>query len=503
MEANSARQIKWGAVISYVSIALNLLAGLLYTPWMIDKIGKADYGLYTLGTSVISIFLVDFGLSAAVNRYVARYRAEGRQQDIDNFLGLIYKLYIVIDVFILFIFAVLYFYLGDIYVKLTVEELGKTKSIFIIIALFSLINFPFVTLNGILNSYEKFIALKMADIIYRLLLVGGTVLFLSLGYGLFALVNVHVGVGMIVLLYKLIVIKKTIPVRINWRYREKGLFVELFRFSVWTTVGLLAQRLIFNITPSILGMVASSAAIAVFGIIGLIEGYMYVISNALGSMFMPRVSQICTGMMKDAQLNSLMVKVGKFQHSLNGVMVAVFLAVGHDFILLWVGEEYSAAYLGAALIVTPALFSSSMQIAHTAAIVENKVKLLAKVYVSIGVLNVILSFILSSFMGVTGAALAIAIVYLLRVVMLMGVYRRVLSIDVAGFCKSCYIRMSIPIVVSVLAGVLLNHLLADVSWMYFLVKCALITLVYGLALLYLSCTRDERKVLLGYMRLKA
>ena len=65
------KQIKTGAVISYLSIAINILAGFIYTPWMIEKIGKGDYGLYTLANSLITLFLVDFGLGSAISRYIA------------------------------------------------------------------------------------------------------------------------------------------------------------------------------------------------------------------------------------------------------------------------------------------------------------------------------------------------------------------------------------------------------------------------------------------------
>ena len=46
-------QIRTGAIISYVALFLNIVIGLLYIPWMINTIGKADYGLYTLAMSVI------------------------------------------------------------------------------------------------------------------------------------------------------------------------------------------------------------------------------------------------------------------------------------------------------------------------------------------------------------------------------------------------------------------------------------------------------------------
>ena len=40
---------------------------------------------------------MDFGMSAAVSRFVSKYRAEGNQEAVNNFLGVIYKLYIALD----------------------------------------------------------------------------------------------------------------------------------------------------------------------------------------------------------------------------------------------------------------------------------------------------------------------------------------------------------------------------------------------------------------------
>lgn len=107
---NSSKQIKLGAVLSYLGIIANILVGLLYTPWMIHKIGKADYGLYTLTLSIISFFVCDFGLSAAVARFVAKYLAENNKQKVQNFLGIVTKLYVYIDVIIFLILASVYFF---------------------------------------------------------------------------------------------------------------------------------------------------------------------------------------------------------------------------------------------------------------------------------------------------------------------------------------------------------------------------------------------------------
>lgn len=57
------------------------------------------------------------------------------------------------------------------YQGLTSSELESFKIVYLIAALFSVISFPFIPLNGIIVSYEKFIQLKSCDLIHRLIVV--------------------------------------------------------------------------------------------------------------------------------------------------------------------------------------------------------------------------------------------------------------------------------------------------------------------------------------------
>ena len=108
-------QLKAGAILSYIGLAINIIAGLLFTPWMINTIGKADYGLYTLALSVISLFVFDFGIGQAVTRFIAKHLAEGNQDKANNCLSLVYKLYFFIDIFIFAILICLYLFIPQKY----------------------------------------------------------------------------------------------------------------------------------------------------------------------------------------------------------------------------------------------------------------------------------------------------------------------------------------------------------------------------------------------------
>lgn len=498
--SDSNKQIKIGAILSYFSIAVNILAGFFYTPWMIEKIGQGNYGLYTLANSLITLFLVDFGLSSAVSRYVAKYRAEGRRDKVENFLGVVYKLYLVIDAVILAALVVVFFFIDSIYVKLSPEELEKFKVVYIISASFAVVNFPFVTLNGILNSYEKFVHLKLSDVFYRILLIGFTVVALLMGYGLYALVTVHAIIGLVIIIYKLIVLKKCVNIKINWKYSDRALYKDIFSFSIWVTVSTLAQRLIFNITPSILGAVSGSAAIAVFGIITTIEGYVYTITTAINGMFMPKISRIYEKGGDTKALMPLLLGVGKFQYALNGLIVAGFAVIGQSFINLWAGPSYHEAYYGILLVIIPGLFFNSMQIANTAMIVRKKVNLQAFVNLGAGIVNVILSVILSSLIGVVGSCISIFVAYMLRAIALLIIYKKVLKLDMRTFIKQCYIRMGIPIIMTVALGFLISMFISDGGWFTLIVKGTIIVAIYAVFIFTFGLNRSEKEKILKKLK---
>lgn len=492
---DSSKQIRIGALVSYISIFFNMVSGLLYTPWMINQIGQSQYALFTLANSLITLFMVDFGLSAAATRFVSKYRAEGNHDMVNNFLGAIYKLYLVIDAVIFIALFIVYFFIDVIYVKLTPAELSQFKVVYVIAASYSIFHFPFVTFNGILNAYEQFVPLKLADLCHRILQITFTVVALLSGMGLYALVTVQALVGVITIVIKFFIIKKKTPVKVNFKYKDPTLYKSIFGFSIWVTVSSLAQRLIFNITPSVLGMVYNSAAIAVFGIVTTVEGYTYTFANAINGMFMPRISKIYTQDDAQEKLNNLALKVGRFQFVVNGLIVAGFVAVGQTFIHLWVGEKYADAYWGILLVIIPGLFYTSLQVGNTALSVTNRVKYSAAIATISGLVNVCLSFMLSRIWGAIGACLSIGIAYIVRDILLHILCKRTLELDVLRMVKECYLPMSIPLVVSIVGSVILKRLvpfLAILSWVSFLCAATITAVIYLVLAYCFGLTAAER-----------
>lgn len=79
---------------------------------MISKIGKADYGLYMLVTSFLTYFIVDFGLWQAISAVYTKYRAEGKENEVQNIIGLSAKIYLDFGYYCLHYFIYSLFFSG-------------------------------------------------------------------------------------------------------------------------------------------------------------------------------------------------------------------------------------------------------------------------------------------------------------------------------------------------------------------------------------------------------
>ena len=488
---SSSQQIKYGAVLSYLGIVVYILVGLLYTPWMIRCIGKDDYGLYTLAYSIVALFVFDFGISAAIQRFVAKYLAEGNKEKVNHCVSLVYKLYLYIDAAILLILAVVYFLIPYIYRELTAIQISRLEVVFVMAGLFSVISFPFIPLNGILSAHEKFVQLKTCDLLSKVLTVCINVVCLLCGGGLYDLVLTNVLVGLFVIALKYIIVRSQTDVKVEIEYHDKAEMRSLLSFSGWTTVVALCQRCIFNISPSILGMFAGAAVIAVLGISISLEAYTYTFACALNGLFLPKISRILNN---NGDVLPLMVRVGRIQILTLGLILIGFFIVGQDFITAWLGSGYEEAFVCTLLFIMPAFMLLPADIADQTLIASGNVKYRAFVYIIMMVVNIPLSVVMTKYWGLNGLAISIFIAYMVRNVAMYYVYYSKLHINVWQFIRASYIRMLPGLLVSCASAYVLASFLDIGSWYSVACKSAIVVICYVIAMWILAMNEGEKEL---------
>lgn len=488
-----------GALLSYFAMAVSIVTGLVYTPWMVRVIGQSNYGLYTLSNSLIAIFMLDFGLGSAVSRFVSKYRAEGDQEAVNRIISIIFKLYFAIDALIICVLTGIFFFLDKIYVKLTPAELDTFRILYLMVACSNIISFPLSPLNGILNAYEKFIQLKVCDVFHKLFTVVLVVIALCFSTHVTTVVAANVISAISTLAIKLIIVKTKIPLRLNFKLGDKDTYKTLFNFTVWTTIISIMQRFTHSFAPSVLGITCSSTEIALYSPAVALEGYFYTLATAVNGLFLPRISRYIADKKEDKILD-LMTKLGRYQITVLGLVFVGFICVGQDFMTLWMGPEYAKSYYCTLIILFPTLISCSQQIAHTTVIAKNLIRYQAVFMIISGVLGLAVSFVLSLYIGCIGVCIGTAVTALSNIIYMSGIYKRKADINMPVFYKNCWLKAVPCYLVVIVVGLPVTSLIFVSGWLGLLIKIAFVSVLYLAVMFFLYLSGNDRKAFLKRIR---
>ncbi len=495
-------QIAKGAVISYVSIILNIVISLVYTPWMIRQIGVADYGLYSLVGTFLSYFLLDFGLAGTITRFVAKYRAEGDEQKVANMLGLTAKVYLVLDSIIFAVVVSLYFFLTDIFGGgLTPEELEKLKVLYCIAGTFSVLSFLFKPLSGAMMAYEYFVENKTLDLLVRVGTVVFIVILLLLGGNVYHLVFITGFIGFGAALLRYIIFFKKSKLKVNWRYFEKTELIGLFSFSVWVLIVQLSQMFSLGLIPTILGIFNNTTEISIFSVGRNLEGMVYTFSAALNGLFLPMVSRMVQSSDRKGIMD-LMIRVGRIQLFVIFLIFSGFFVVGKSFVSLWVGDTFNPSYYVFLFLVFVNVISLTLAIAMDVVLAENRIKHTATRVMISSAIGLALSVILAPQYGAIGCAAATGFALVLTQILYIDFYKNNLGLDMGCFFKNCHLKIMPLIMVYAVFAYLVCRNLAIKSWLMLVVVIGIYTLGY-LAISWFFLTNDyEKSLILGIIKKK-
>lgn len=497
---NSSSKIKRGVILSYVKSILNILIGLLFTPWLIRSLGSSDYGLYALATSFVSYFLVDFGLGNSVAKYLASYRATHKEQDIKDFLGVVYKAYIIICFVLFIVFTIVYLNVDSIFKGLTVEEAERFKYIFIVVALYNTLSFPFNAFNGVLTAYEEFGPLRMSEIIQKASMVILMTVALLMGYGVFALVVVQVISGTLSIVYKYYYVKRC-HAKVNWLFYSGEKVKEILSFSLWVCLLGICLQLIYGFQTTILGIVSDTKNISVYNISHTIYGFIYIFASGLNGLFLPRLSYIENEENSIEITNNLMTKVGRVQLLLLGLLISGFFVYGKEFLILWVGEEYVDAYFAGLLLIVPTLFVLTEEIPATLLYVKGNIKVRALMYVCATLICSILAYFLSPKYGAIGASMAVCVgVLAFDLIGMNIVYKNRMNLDVIGFFKNCHLKFLLPLCFCVCFGYILKYVFPVASWIYMGWETVIFGCCYITVMWFLFMNNYEKSLIINIFK---
>ena len=488
--------IKAGAVISYVSVFLSIAITFFYTPWMIRQIGVSDYGLYSLVITFIAYFVMDFGMSGTVTRFIAKYRAEGKEQKVGDLIGLIFKVYLAIDFVIFLVLLILGCFLAGIFQGLTPEEIEKLRVLYVIAAVFSVLTFVFKPLHGVMMAYEYFVETKLIDMAQKVGTVLLIVIALLIGMGVYALVLINGAVALFTSLLLYVVFRRKSKLNVNFGYFDKPEMKALLGFSVWVFLITMAQRFRLTFMPSLLGMLADSTQISIFSLGMSIEGMVWVLSSALNGLFLPKVSRLSH--QGDAKaITELMIRVGRIQLYIISLIFFGFVILGQDFLHLWVGDKFHNTYFVVLLLIGTNLVSLTQHVASDLVYAENKVRYTATLTFVASGLALLGSILLAPILGAVGCALSFFVAMSVNIIQLNMFYKNKLHVEVGRFFRKCHFQlMPAMCLVSALFYSLKRFIQTD-SWLMIIGFGLFFTLVVITIDFFFLFNKEEKSMVLS------
>ena len=504
---NVANQRKIGALLSYLQTALSVIIGLSYTPVMIRILGQSEYGLYSTVSSTISLLsIVNLGFNNSYIRYYAKYKQEGKEEEIYKLNGLFVIIFSVISLIALLAGLFLTFNLKLVFDKgLTDSEYALARILMAILTVNLALSFPMSIFSNIISANERFILLKSLGILKTVVGPLVTLPLLLIGYRSVAMVTVSLSVSVFTDVLYFIVVKCKLKQKFIFHSFEKGLFSKLFTYTGFIAINMVVEHVNWNVDKFLLGRFCGTTEVAIYNVGYLLFQYYMVFSLSIAGVFTPKIHAIVNQTADDLvlqkqRLTDLFVRVGRIQFMVLSLVATGVVFFGQGFIYFWVGTGYEKSYYVALLLMIPATIdliqNCAMEIQR--ALDRHRFKSYASLVMA-GV-NLILSIFLCQRFGSIGAVIGTSVSFLMVNGIVMNIYyHKRCNIDVGVFWKQIA-RMTLGLLIPVAVGTLIFVFAPLYNVGYWILFVAVYCIVYMLSVWCLSLNQGEKELVLTPIR---
>jgi len=480
----SSKNIKLGTIITYITQFLGIGISFVYVPIMLRILGQAEYGLYALVQSIISYLqMSEMGIGTTATRYNSKYIAEGDKEGQKTINGMFLKMYFGIAGVCVIIAAILFCFLDVIYADYSKQSIQLIKTLFVIAVLNLVITFVFQIFNAIIIAYEHYIFLKIITLIQTILGPISMLIVLCLGYRSIGMLCVTTVISLLFGLTQMFFCLKKFKIKFAFKGHNRDLFKKIFSFTIFVFINSLANQMMINSDKVIISIVMTEYEVAVYAIVMQFHTYSYNFANVLSGFYLPRFTKMLAkrGEITD-ELFSALIKTGRIQVFVAGLMLGGFLTIGRPFIIRWVGTEYVEAYWLTIIILLTEVFGAAQSMFNALMQAMNLHKARAVISLLISVVKIFLTVIMTLQFGLLGCASAFFIGWWIRQIVFNVYYKRTVGIDIKAFwveMAKIFLPLTFTIVILSIGMWVVQILIPAQNYMLILFYVCLYLLLYG------------------------
>lgn len=441
-------QLKAGAILSYVSIGLNNIVGLLYTPFMLRMLGQNEYGLYSLVASVVSYLTVlDLGFANAIVRYTAKFRAEGKIREQYELFGMFLILYTGIGIVAFLLGLGIYFNVDRLFdTTMTVADLGKIRVMMLLMCFNLAFTFPMSIWGAIITAYEDFVFQKLVNIARIVLNPLVMVALLLLGYKAIAMVVVITLFNVLTLCINAWYCFHKIRIKVCFGRFRWGFLREISVYSLWIFLDAIVSRFYSSVGQIVLGIYRGASAVAIYALAIQLKSLFTSFSTALNSVLLPKMTALASKEGSEKEISDLFIRISRLQYFVMSFILVGFIIFGKEFIILWGGEEYVQTYYVSLIILIPFSIDLISNVGITVLQAKNKLRYRSIPMIVGSMIGFILAFPFTDRFGIYGCAWAISIsIFLSNALASNIVFYKIGKIDILRYWKEVVSMLWLPV----------------------------------------------------------
>ncbi len=336
-----SRHVLLSTASNYVGQIVTIGVWFLLTPFILDRLGATQYGLWVLVASFLAYgTLLDLGVNEAVVKYVAEHRAKGDSDAASSLIATTLWIYAAIGLGVFVVGFVLAAPLIDLF-NLPPGERDTGIWLVRLTALGLAFELPAGTAFAVLRGLHRFDLMNLIGSAAMLTLAAGTVLVLLLGGGVIAMTAITIPLTLLWQIPAIYAIRRTAPdLHFGLRGGRRSNLRTVGSFSS-ALFGLNVANVVKRKTDEI--VIAASlpvAAVAPYSVARRVSELPELLTYQFAKVLMPLASQL------HAEGDRLMLRA--IYVNATRLALGIFLAVGAGMVVFaepllvaWVGDLYA------------------------------------------------------------------------------------------------------------------------------------------------------------------
>ena len=498
--ASKGKEIKLGIIFSYLLILINMVYGLLVTPYILKYVGNESYGVYKAVSSIsASLAVMDLGLTSTMTRYIARYRATGEKYKAQNFAGMIFVQLIILVLAIILVGGVLNFFIPHFYGNtFSSNQITLAKKLLAVLVLNMALRMVENLFFGILNGHERFIFSNGTRIINLVLKFSLIIFLLPMAKNVMLVVLTETLLVSATIIAFFVYFKIKLHFKFVFKKWDIATFKESFGYTLLMFVQSVTVQFNGNVDNIMIGSMQGPSFVTVYSMAIVIFGMYENLSGSIANIMLPKVTKKVVDGESSGKLQKFIEKIGRYQFMILAMTLGGFISLGKTFYNLWLGKSFSDCYYLVLILIIPVTFPMIQNVMLSILRAQNKMVYRTVTLVISCMFNIIITYFGIKLWGYWGAAVGTSCATILNLIMMNIYYHKYLNFKILKLFINIFKKIfPIACAATIITAVVNNYL--EETWFNFIFGVIVFILIYS-ALLFLFVTRDEVKTILRKLR---